>query len=150
MKKVIWFDGVYGEDITDAHVDCLVRFVRPGVVILNRPPEGTPKGFDVWSNSSDQAKMVLENETDAMGRKFEVIDLYEPDPKKIVSYGDEFLSSYVNFFIANGAVIVPKFGDEKADLKAQKVLQDNFPGRTVVPVEMSNLASGGGGIHWYT
>ena len=31
MKKVIWFDGVYGEDITDAHIDSLVRFVAPGV-----------------------------------------------------------------------------------------------------------------------
>jgi hypothetical protein len=37
MTKVIWFDGVYGEDITDAHVDSLVRFAGPGVVLLDTP-----------------------------------------------------------------------------------------------------------------
>ncbi|XP_035713542.1 putative agmatine deiminase [Folsomia candida] len=41
LEKVIWFKGVVNQDITDAHVDSLVRFVRPGVVILNRPPKGS-------------------------------------------------------------------------------------------------------------
>lgn len=150
MRKVIWFKGVKGEDITDAHVDCLVRFVKPGTVIVNRPFPGEPA--NVWSVSSDDALSVLKNSTDADGNGFEIIEMFEPDPTKIVIKGnpDTFLSSYANFFVANGCVIVPEFGDKDADLKAQKTLRELFTGRTVIPVQISALGSGGGGIHCAT
>lgn len=150
MRKVIWFKGVKSQDITDAHVDCLVRFVKPGTVILNRSFPGEPES--VWSISSDEALTVLNSSTDADGNPFEVVEMFEPDPSKIKIVGnkDTFLSSYVNFLIGNGFVIVPKFGDPEADLKSQTTLQRLFPGRVIVPVEISALASGGGGIHCAT
>lgn len=150
VKKIIWFEGVKGKDITDAHVDCLVRFVRPGVVILNRPFPGQEP--DVWSISSDDALEVLKRSTDVDGKSFEIIDLVEPDPNKIIIKGNEttFLSSYANFLIANGCIIMPAFGDEDADLKAKKTLQELFPDRQVISVLISTLASGGGGIHCAT
>lgn len=149
IRKVIWFKGVKDEDITDAHVDCLVRFVRPGTVILNR---SFPGKADVWSISSDDARNVLAASTDADGNRFEVIDLFEPDPSKITYKGDkkDFLSSYANFLIGNECVIVPAFGDKDADSKAQSTLRDLFPGRTIVPVQLGALSSGGGGIHCAT
>lgn len=150
VKKVIWFEGVKGQDITDAHVDCLVRFVRPGVVIINRPFPG--QAPDVWSISSDDALAVLQRSTDVAGNSFQIVDLVEPDPDKIVVKGNAktFLSSYANFLIANGAVIMPAFGDADADLKAKTTLQGLFPDRQVISVMISTLASGGGGIHCAT
>jgi agmatine deiminase len=150
VRKVIWFKGVKNRDITDAHVDCLVRFVKPGTVILNRSFPGQKP--DVWSISSDDALNVLQSSTDADGKHFEIIEIVEPNPDKIIIKGnpDTFLSSYVNFLIANKCVIVPAFGDTDADLKAQSTLQQLFPGRTIVPVQISALASGGGGIHCAT
>lgn len=150
VKKVIWFEGVKGKDITDAHVDCLVRFVRPGVVIVNRPFPGEPP--DVWSISSDDAVSVLKTATDVDNNPFQVIDLVEPNPEKIILKGDTktFLSSYVNFLIGNGCVIMPAFGDKEADLKAQTTIQGLFPDRKVISVLISTLASGGGGIHCAT
>lgn len=150
VKKIIWFDGVKNKDITDTHVDCLARFVRPGVVILNRSFPG--KSVDSWSLSSDQALTVLNSSTDADGNTFKVIELFEPDPSKIVINGNpkNFLSSYVNFYVGNGFVIVPAFGDTVSDLKAQQTLQQQFPGRTIVPVQISALATAGGGIRCAT
>lgn len=150
VRKIIWFKGVRDQDITDAHVDCLVRFVEPGKVILNRPFPGEKP--DVWSASSDEALSVLQSSTDAHGRSFEIVELFEPDPYEIIVKGDEndFLSSYVNFLIGNGFVIVPEFGDRKADLEAQGTLQKLFPRREIVPVQIRALASGGGGIHCAT
>ncbi|KAL1918113.1 uncharacterized protein VTP21DRAFT_3379 [Calcarisporiella thermophila] len=148
IKKVIWLQGVRGKDITDAHVDALVRFVAPGVVILNRPAPGSPP--DVWSRSSDQAKKVLQSATDVRGSPLKIIELFEPDRKKIRGRGAEFLASYVNYYVANGAVIVPQFGDEEADKRAQQILRECYPGRDIVPVEIDTLASGGGGIHCAT
>lgn len=148
VEKVIWFRGVYGEDITDAHIDSLVRYVAPGVVLLDRPGPGTEP--DVWSESSDQARAVLEGATDAKGRGYRIIELPQPDPNKIRGTEDEFLSSYVNFYVANGAVFVPEFGDKKADAEAQRILGEQFGDREIVPVRIDTIASGGGGIHCAT
>lgn len=148
IEKVIWFEGVRGEDITDAHVDCLVRYIAPGVVLLDKPFPGAPA--DSWSRSSDQARRVLAEATDARGRKLEVIDLPQPDPDRITGEGEEFVSSYANFYIANDAVFLPEFGDRAADDRAQGILRDHLPGRDVVPVPIDEIAAGGGGIHCST
>ncbi|MFC9330695.1 agmatine/peptidylarginine deiminase [Kitasatospora sp. NPDC057015] len=148
VTKVIWFAGVRDQDITDAHVDCLVRFAAPGVVLLDQPFPGAPE--DVWSRSAAQAKEVLRDATDANGRPLEVIELPQPDPDRITGRGDAFVSSYINFYVANKALFVPRFGDGDADARAQQILRDHFPGRDIVPLKIDNIASGGGGIHCST
>lgn len=148
ISKVLWFDGVYGQDITDAHIDSLVRFTAPGRVLLDVPAEGAPA--DVWSKSSDQARSLLREAQDARGKNIDVVDLPQPDFGKIRGKDEDFLASYVNFYLANGSVFLPQFGDKKADQRAQGILQDHFPERTVVPLNIDSIASGGGGIHCAT
>ncbi|MGW7084706.1 agmatine deiminase family protein [Streptomyces sp. NPDC054871] len=148
IKKVIWLAGVRGEDITDAHVDSLVRFTAPGVVLLDRAFPGTPA--DSWSRAADQAKAVLSKATDARGRSFEVIDLPQPDLDRITGEGDDFVSTYANFYVANDSVFMPRFGDRKADSRARSILREHFPQRDIVPVRIDAIASGGGGIHCST
>ncbi|MFB7586318.1 agmatine/peptidylarginine deiminase [Streptomyces sp. NPDC056169] len=148
MEKVIWLKGVRGEDITDAHVDSLVRFTAPGVVLLDRAFPGTPA--DSWSRSSDQAMSVLSEATDAQGRGFEIIDLPQPDPDLITGYSDDFLSTYANFYVGNDAVYMPKFGDRKADDRARGILREQFPKRDIVQLNIDTIATGGGGIHCAT
>ncbi|MFF3004947.1 agmatine/peptidylarginine deiminase [Kitasatospora sp. NPDC057940] len=148
VTKVIWFAGVRDQDITDAHVDCLVRFAAPGVVLLDQPFPGAPA--DVWSRSAAQAREVLRTATDAHGRPLQVIDLPQPDPDRITGRGDAFVSSYINFYVANKSLFLPRFGDAKADDRAQQILRDHFPGRDIVPVRIDDIASGGGGIHCST
>ncbi|MFD9127781.1 agmatine/peptidylarginine deiminase [Kitasatospora sp. NPDC059571] len=148
VTTVIWLAGVRGEDITDAHVDCLMRFVAPGVVLLDKSYPGTPA--DVWSRSADQARSVLENATDARGKGIEVIELPQPDPDGITGRGDAFVSSYMNFYIGSKGVYLPRFGDTRADDRAQQVMKEHFPDRAIVPVRIDTIASGGGGIHCAT
>ncbi|NUV68068.1 agmatine deiminase family protein [Streptomyces sp. CAI-121] len=148
VEKVVWLKGVRGEDITDAHVDSLVRFTAPGVVLLDQAFPGTPP--DSWSRAADQAREVLSRATDARGRRFEVIDLPQPDLDRITGEGDDFVSTYANFYVANDSVFMPKFGDRKADDRARGILQEQFPDRDIVPVVIDTVASGGGGIHCAT
>ncbi|MFH8622818.1 agmatine/peptidylarginine deiminase [Streptomyces vietnamensis] len=148
VEKVVWLAGVRGEDITDAHVDSLVRFTAPGVVLLDQAFPGTPP--DSWSRSSDQARSVLSKATDARGRRFEIIDLPQPDLDRITGEGDDFVSTYANFYVANDSVFMPKFGDRKADDRARGILQDHFPKREIVQIPIDTIASGGGGIHCST
>jgi agmatine deiminase len=148
VRKVIWFAGVKGQDITDAHVDCLVRFTAPGRVLLDTAfPGGEP---DVWSRSADQARSVLSTATDALGRPITVVELPQPDPEKITGTGDEFVSTYLNFYVANKAVFAPRFGDAAADDAAAGILREQFPGREIVQLPIDGIAGGGGGIHCAT
>ncbi|WP_424217070.1 agmatine deiminase family protein (plasmid) [Streptomyces sp. BI20] len=148
VRKVIWLAGVRGQDITDAHVDSLVRFTEPGVVLLDRAHPNTPP--DSWSRAADQAKGVLSKATDARGRRLEIVDLPQPDLDLITGRGDDFVSTYANFYVANDSVFMPRFGDRKADDRARGILREHFPKRDVVMVAIDTIASGGGGIHCST
>jgi agmatine deiminase len=147
VQKVIWFPGIRGADITDAHVDTLARFVRPGKVVLNKPgPGAATEKTRLYRRARD----ILHASTDAMVRSLDVVDLIEPDWAEIGHRGDDFLPSYINYYVANGAVIAPAFGDRAADRQAAGLLADLYPGREVVQVRIDTLAEGGGGIHCAT
>jgi agmatine deiminase len=64
--------------------------------------------------------------------------------------GERLAASYANFYIANGAIIMPAFGLPEADGTAQAVLQQAFPDRQVVAVQTREIVLGGGNIHCIT
>ncbi|MFE7529663.1 agmatine deiminase family protein [Kitasatospora sp. NPDC057542] len=148
VEKVIWFQGVAGQDITDSHVDALARFAEPGTVLLHRPTADAPP--DVWTTASAQALRVLQSETDAKGRTLTVVDLPEPDIGRIPGAGKDFLATYINYYVCNGGVIVPRFGDQATDDRAAGIIGGLHPGRKVTQVGINHIAAGGGGIHCAT
>ncbi|GAA4051930.1 agmatine deiminase family protein [Nonomuraea soli] len=146
VNKVIWVKGVKGHDITDYHIDALARFSEPGVVVMSTPPEGGP--HDVWKAAYEQARGVLSRTVDARGRRLEIVAL--PEATNLGDVGEGFLSSYVNYYLCNGGVIFPSFGDKRADRNGAAIVRELHPGREVVQVPIVSLAEGGGGIHCAT
>ncbi|MFE3453927.1 agmatine deiminase family protein [Nonomuraea sp. NPDC059194] len=142
----IWVKGVKGKDITDYHIDALARFSEPGVVVISTPPKDAPK--DVWLAAYDQGRKVLNSAVDARGKRLELVEL--PEPVDIGRRGDGFLATYVNYYVVNDGVILPRFGDKKADKNAAAIIRDLYPGREVVQVPVDTLGEGGGGIHCAT
>ena len=63
---------------------------------------------------------------------------------------DDEPSSYINFYIANDAIIFPIFGDKEADENAEKVIKSQFPNRQIVCLDGSDILLGGGNIHCIT
>ncbi|MGY5124998.1 agmatine deiminase family protein [Streptomyces nigrescens] len=145
-STVIWVKGVKGKDITDYHIDALARFSAPGVVVLSTPAKNAPRND--FTGAYEQARKVLERAVDARGKRLEVVEL--PEPADIGRRGEGFLACYVNYYVANGAVIMPRFGDRKADSKAAAILREQYPGREIVPLPVDNIGEGGGGIHCST
>ncbi|WP_416756884.1 agmatine deiminase family protein [Pseudomonas sp. BNK-6] len=149
LRKIIWLPGIKGRDITDAHVDFYARFVRPGVVVANL--DNDPDSYD--HQVTLKHLEILRNATDADGRKLQVHTLSPPlNPRKTrFSRGnDDFAAGYINYFVINGAVISPQFGDPAADTKALALLESLYPGRQVVQLDIDAIAAGGGGIHCVT
>jgi len=145
-EKMIWAPGVKGADITDYHIDSLARFVGPGRVLIQVDEQVDRR--DPWSLAAHRTLTVLEGATDARGRKIEIVRL--PDPVDIRSGDPDFVSSYINYYVCNGAVIAPQFGDKLADEEARETLAALYPGRKIVQLDIDPLGASGGGIHCAT
>ena len=63
--------------------------------------------------------------------------------------GDRLAASYVNFYIANGGIVVPGFGDPN-DAKAVETLKECFPDREIVQIPAREILLGGGNVHCIT
>lgn len=161
-RKVIWLPRGIWNDETNEHVDNVCAFTGPGEVVL----AWTDEKDDPQYALSLECLKVLERETDARGRKLLVHKL--PIPKVPVGVGEEDLkgyefepgedvrdvgerlaASYVNFYISNGGVVVPQFGDESDEI-AVRILGRLFPGRKVYPIPARDILLGGGNIHCIT
>ncbi|MFJ5550078.1 agmatine/peptidylarginine deiminase [Streptomyces sp. NPDC093225] len=146
-SKVIWFDGVRGQDITDDHVDATSRFLAPGESLTQMP---LSTDTDAYARDARQQYAVLSAATTATGRPMDAMQLQGPDYNKIRSTNREFLASYANFYLCNGAVISAQFGDTRADAAARATLARLYPDRAVEQLNIDRLGTGGGGIHCVT
>jgi agmatine deiminase len=146
LEKIIWLPGVAGKDITDGHTDFYARFVRPGVVVAGYEPD--PNFFD--HEVTKKHLEILEAATDAQGRALEVFVLESPSAIRPDFESDDFAAGYINFYVCNGGVIMPEFGDSEADAAARDTLQELFPEHEIVQLNIDGIAAGGGGIHCTT
>ena len=145
-RKMIWAPGIKGQDITDYHIDALARFVGPGKVLIQLGKEIDPD--DPWSVSGHETLRILEQATDARGKKLEIVRL--PDPVNIRSRKADFVSSYVNYYVCNDAVIAAQFGDTRVDAQARELLQSLYPDREIEMLNIDPIGESGGGIHCAT
>jgi agmatine deiminase len=145
VKKVIWLPGDVTDTETDGHVDGFVAFVKPATVLCEVVADPEDPRHPIIAEN----RRVLETETDARGRRFDLIPIVEA-PRSAVPRGqDGYCRSYVNFYLANGAVIVPAYGIAE-DARAVETLRYAYPDRAIVPVPLGDLFRGGGGIHCIT
>ena len=161
-KKIIWLPrGIYNDE-TNEHVDNVCAFVGAAEVVLAwTDDEKDPQ----WELSNASLK-VLESECDAKGRKFKVHKLPIPenpvciteeelsgfvfeDGEDMREKGERLAASYVNFYISNGGIILPQFGD-KNDSVAASILQELFQDRKVYKIPARPIIVGGGNIHCIT
>ena len=146
LRKIIWLPGIRDRDITDGHIDFYARFTQPGVVVAADDPN--PNSFD--HRVTQTHLEILENETDADGNPLEIITLETPQRVRPDFNNPEFAAGYINFYVINGAVLLPEFGDQARDRQAQATLRNLFPERTIIPLNIDAIAAGGGGIHCTT
>lgn len=146
LEKIIWLPGVKGKDITDGHTDFYARFARPGVVVTGYDPD--PESFD--HKVTAQNLNILRKATDAKGRSLDVVVIKSPATIREKYANDDFAAGYINFYICNGAVILPEFGDVESDSAANNTLQKLFPQHDIIQLNIDGIAAGGGGIHCTT
>ena len=108
IEKTIWLPGdpdhVTG-DMTDGHVDGVCAFSRPGHLLV----DATLDGRSTYGRVVRENRRALALATDARGRSFECLELFEAS-EAVDAEAEVFCASYTNFYIANGAIIMPAYG----------------------------------------
>jgi agmatine deiminase len=160
-EHIVWLGRGVFNDETDGHIDNLACFVAPGEIALlwcddRRDPQYAISR-DAWER--------LHDARDARGRRFKVHRIPMPGPLQMTAVeaaglaprpgtkprraGERLAASYVNFYIANGGVVVPML-DPRLDTRVLGLIQALFPRRRVVGVPAREILLGGGNIHCIT
>jgi agmatine deiminase len=161
VEKVIWLARGICPDETNEHVDNVCAFARPGEVVLAWTDDECDAQRELCAGCLDR----LSSQTDARGRRLIVHKLALPAPlyrtmeesagvrRKKGTYprleGDRLSASYVNYYVCNGAVILPGFGVPQ-DREALSAVAALYPEREVIQVQSREILLGGGNIHCIT
>ena len=140
--RLLWVDGVAGEDITDGHIDTIARFIDPTTIVHEFPSYVEPG--ETWYDLAVRTAAELEAFETPDGEPYELVRLDQPTSTR--RRDPEFLASYVNYYVCNGAVIIAEFGHAPADARAVDLVAALHPGREVVDVDIAQIAAGGGGV----
>ncbi|MDE8346415.1 MAG: agmatine deiminase [Acidocella sp.] len=160
-NNVIWLgDGVPGDE-TGGHVDNLACFTAPGEVLLSWCDDPADPHHAVSRDADARLRAAF----DANGQPLKIRHIPMPTPMFITAEeaagidvtdsamnraaGTRLAASYVNFYIANGAIIAASFG-VPSDVAAHNVLASCFPSAAIITVPAREILLGGGNIHCIT
>jgi len=124
------------------------RFVAGGRVVVDLPAHTDEPG--VWAASQRAAFRRLRGARNSRGELLRELVSREPASIPAGQNPLEFVSAYVNWYVCNGAVLIPAFGARRADGAARALVEELFPGRVVEQLRIDAIAAGGGGIHCCT
>jgi agmatine deiminase len=146
VSQIIWLKRGLDGDETDGHIDNIACFAAPGKIMIQVCDDPQDPNYEITVESLE----ILSKATDAKGRRIEVIKI--PQAPYREHNGHRLTLSYLNFYIVNGGIILPVFGEDavETDKEAERILQEAFPNHKVVPVDGMPLIKEGGNIHCIT
>ena len=139
--RTIWLgEGAVGDD-THGHIDDIARFASRDTVLLAY--EHDPADANHLRSADNLRRLQL------AAKKHPLRILTIPFPRPVYMNGERLPASYANFYIANGAVLVPTFNDPN-DRVALNGIAEAFPKFTVTGIHAVDLVWGLGTLHCLT
>jgi agmatine deiminase len=142
VEKVVWLDHALEYDDTDGHVDNLACFSDHGVALVLSESDPEDPNYARLRRNIDALSKTTTN-----GNLLEIIEIQQPARQEY--RGERLPLSYINFYIANGGVVLPEFNDPM-DQPALEAIAAAFPDRAIVQLPALELTKGGGCIHCIT
>ena len=142
VTNVIWLEGSPDEDITDGHIDGLVRFADANTIVT-MTEDDYYETYD-YTPEHDYGKVI--NAQNAQGEPYNIVTL------PITAEDVEWLgwrANYLNYYAGNDVVLVPVYEDVM-DSEALRILGEIYPNKEIIPINGEILAVIGGGIHCVT
>ena len=144
VRHVVWLDEGLEGDHTDGHVDTIVRFAGDRTIVCAVAEDPRDTNFEPMQRNLATLRALRTPD----GDPYQVVEL--PLPRERLEEGGHRLApSYANWYVANGVVVVPVYGDPN-DGRALETLRPLFPDRKVVGLRARALITGGGAWHCVT
>ncbi len=142
--RVLWLDHGYLEgDDTDAHIDTLARFAPDDAIVFQTCDDPDDPHYEELARMHEEIARLRTTD----GRPYRLYPL--PWAQAILDDDRRLASSYANYLVVNGAVIVPAY-DDAADEAARQVIAAAHPGRSVIAVDAKPLIWQNGSVHCLT
>lgn len=140
IDNVIWLNEGMEGDHTDGHIDTISRFTSETTIVTA-----------VCEDKSDVNYGILQENLEVLRSlgSFQIVELPLPKNQLWLDQETRLPPTYANFYIANGAVLVPTYGDPN-DERALEILRPLFPNRQVIGLSSRALITGGGSFHCVT
>ena len=143
IEKVIWLNRGCAGDDTHGHVDDISRFVGTNTILTAIEPNTADENHLPLAENLERLREARNLE----GQPFEIRTLPMPAPVRFE--GQRLPASYANFYLCNGAVLVPTFNDPN-DRIALNTLAECFPDRVVSGIHCTDFIWGLGALHCMT
>jgi agmatine deiminase len=142
VSHFIWLDGVEGIDITDFHIDGFAKFYNKSTILTL--DESDLLDWGVIDTDID----ILLKAKNIASDNYKYIYIPLTNENVILKNGKDlgYKGSYINFYVANGVVLVPNYNDPN-DAIANDIIQGLYPNRRVVGIDIRELYQYGGMIH---
>jgi agmatine deiminase len=160
VKHIIWLSGAPREfcdavgDETDFHIDTYARFVDESTVLYSWTDDTSNPLYPYLNQHLNELREAVTES----GEQLNLVALPIPENATystlIRGVRPPFepvrsLAVYANFYIANGVVLVPVYGDIN-DIRAMGIIAEHFPDREVIPLPAQMTAELGGMMHCIT
>lgn len=158
VDKIIWFERGLCLDETDGHIDNLCNFVKPGEICIAWTDNPKHMQYKVVHDAYE----ILTQEVDNLGNHFIIHKIPLPETSYITEQeakgincnpnstnrikGFPLIPSYINYYLLNGAVLVPIFNCELDRIVLEK-FSEIFRDRDIIPIDSREFLLGGGGLH---
>jgi agmatine deiminase len=140
-ERIVWLaHGLVEDADTDGHVDNVCAFLAPGRAMLQ-----------TTADPDDPNAPAAEENARRLSAAGIAVERWELLPRTTRGDGTVVAIPYLNFYLCNGAAIVP-LSEQDADMDAEALrrLGALLPERQIVGVPGRTLALGGGGVHCIT
>lgn len=157
-KRIIWLEQGLAADETNGHIDNVLSVISPRDICLAWTDDKTnpnykrlKKTYEMLSGMKNlKGESYISHRIPLPNLQYmtneESNGLIKDDDSLDRNAGDVLPATYLNFYMINGAVLVPSFGCE-SDSIALKKFKELFPDRDVIQVYSREPLLGGGGIH---
>jgi agmatine deiminase len=142
--QVLWLDDGLEGDHTDGHIDTITRFTSTDTIVTATCDDRDDPNHPVLAANMERLRGARSTDQSP----YRVVEL--PIPGRSAHFeGERLPLTYANFYIVNGAVLLPIYGDTNDD-RAVEILRPLFPDREIVPLMARALITGGGAFHCVT
>lgn len=144
INRVLWLNyGFLAGDDTDSHVDTLARFCDEDTIAYVKCDDVNDMHYFELKQMEYELKSFVKSD----GTPYNLLPL----PMVDALYGNSgrLPSTYANFLVINGAVLLPTYGTTKDEI-AKKQLQKQFTDREIVGIDCRPLIKQHGSLHCVT